>query len=894
MDDEPVKTPPSADAPAPVPATIGPYRVDGPLGQGGMGEVHHGHDDRLDRPVALKRVRARGHVSDTVRERFRREARALARVRHPCVVEVYDWIEGAAGDWLVMELVEGESLQARLRRERVPLRQALEIGRDVAAGLAAVHAEGIVHRDVKPDNVMVMPPEGRVKLLDFGLAKRVEPVDGATLGDTLSATGQILGTVRFMSPEQASGRPVDQRSDCFSLGVLLYEMLTGVAPFRGDNTVETLTRICTIHETPIRDLEPDLPIEVAERVHGLLVKEPERRTASASEIAADLDRMLRTLDSTSIVRPAAVETSYDGLADVPTVDSDGGLSDRSRPEVQPERRASVSPPSRRSAMPALRIIVLASIGAGVWWWATDHRPTDPIYVAVPPAVFVGETGEAAERRLDAAAIEDGILRALLDLDGLIAVEPSGEDIVSQRPRALARATGATEVVTSELTCDLRSCRVALKRLGGEDGGIVWAGWFVFRDESLFEISRGIADQMRSAFSELAASPGVSAPRVTPEDYQRLLELRQALADPVVSADEAFDPEAEFEAIRASSPEFSELYRIAAGYWSERFHEARRLPDLERAREMIRIGRQLAPEDPRILRTAVAVHLVGGDLDSARRDVEALGSIEPGDADVLWLEARVLLAEGQTETARAMMVEAARRRPSWRYYANLAMVAREDGRLDDAMGYVAAMLERAPDSFYTLSLAAEFELQAGSVARAAELYEQLVRRRREPTELANLGLAYSLLGRYREAAELYAEVVDATPDSAYYLINLADARLLLGDVDATDLYRQVLAHIAADPDPQALLSVRAQALARLGEPVDAVEAIHGALQRFPNDPYIAFEAAVVYAVVGEEASALLQARRAFDAGLPPIWFDYPWFDGMREDLERLFEGRRGRR
>lgn len=278
-----------------MPEAIGPYRVEERIGGGGMGEVYRGYDARLDRPVALKHVKGDAKDPAAARERFRREARALARVRHPAVVEVYDWVEGEDGDWIIMELLEGRPLASWIAEGPLEVRRALEIARDVAAGLAAVHAHGIVHRDLNPANVMWVPAgrasAGHIKIVDFGLAKRVESMDGVPLTETISRAGQLVGTVRYMSPEQAAGRGVDPRSDLFSLGVVLYEMLTGASPFQGATAVETLTRICTVAETPVHDRDPAVPAAVSELVERLLRKESERRLQSAAEVAETLESL---------------------------------------------------------------------------------------------------------------------------------------------------------------------------------------------------------------------------------------------------------------------------------------------------------------------------------------------------------------------------------------------------------------------------------------------------------------------------------------------------------------------------------------------------------------------------------------------------------------------------
>ena len=306
-----------------LPEHIGPYRVTGRLGQGGMGEVLRGHDDRLDRPVALKRIRSGDKDPEKARQRFRREARVAARLSHQAVVQVYDWVETEDQDWLVMELVDGRPLDDLLADGPLPPKRAAAITREVASGLAAAHEAGLVHRDLKAANVMVTADgdltqitPGRVKILDFGIAKQVETetVD-ARKGDplpTLTEAGQILGTVTSMSPEQALGYPVDHRSDLFSLGTLLYEMLSGVSPFEGNSKVETLSRICSARETPLRDLDTRLPPGLAGLVGRLLEKEPARRPARANEVVAELDRLTKT-SSTVDFTPSAT-TAEPGVA----------------------------------------------------------------------------------------------------------------------------------------------------------------------------------------------------------------------------------------------------------------------------------------------------------------------------------------------------------------------------------------------------------------------------------------------------------------------------------------------------------------------------------------------------------------------------------------------------
>lgn len=884
-----------------------------------MGEVYRGYDARLDRPVALKRVSAAGRARARYRKRFRREARSLARIHHAHVVAIFDWVEADSGDWLVMELIEGEPLHEIMREGPLPYEEVLRIAREIASGLAAIHAQGIVHRDLKPSNIMLLPAAGQVKIIDFGLAKRIETEDGVPLSETLSERGQILGTVRFMSPEQASGQKLDGRSDLFSLGVLLYEMLSGVSPFRGENIVSTLARICTVREVPLQRHVQDLPLAVSELVRRLLEKDPDRRISSAREVVDTLERLLTGVvadDSESEllealspfegpiirhrVRPGAASSE---AKPSPAVESTlvrqstivGGADEESATEPAvfeaAGARGRAAGARARLGLPAavlgLSALSIAALLALSWKLLPISAPQALLYVAVPRTTVAQPGAEdAGERRLEAAAIEAGVLRALLDLRGVAAVQPGSGDAEPDDPKSLASALAVEEVLTSELDCSARTCQVSLRRLAGADGRVLGEGRLTFAasSASLLDTSLSVADQIRFIYSELPRRYGVAAPRVSAQDYERFLALRQRFhVRGSAGEDPSFDLERELEAIRRSSPEFVSVYQFATTYWTGRFHETRQATDLEKARAALAAGQQIAPDDPRIAMAAFQLHLVVGELDMARSSLDSLAAREPGDAHVLVLRHRLLAQEGRKEEALSLLDQAIARRPSWSYYAHLAALHREMGRLDAARQAVERLLERAPESYFGQSRAAELEILSGHIDRAVELYEQVVARRKEPTELSNLGTAYLLQGRFEKAAETYRELAGMVPASAPALLNLADAERLCEDPGAEEHYRRVVELTSSDPDPAALLSVKAQALAHLGEREAAVQAILEALRRYPEDPKIAFEASLVYAIVGETTSALLHARRALESGVSRVWFDIPWFDPIRDSL-----------
>jgi len=275
---------------------LGPYEILAPIGAGGMGEVYRARDTRLGREVAVKVLPAEFTSDAQRRSRFEQEARAASALNHPNIVSVYDVGSAEGHLFVAMELVEGKTLRELLEAGRLPASRTLDVGFQIADGLARAHGAGIVHRDLKPENVM-LSKEGFVKILDFGLAKLSAPIAGEgsdlpTAAPRGTDPGTIMGTVGYMSPEQAAGRSVDFRSDQFSLGTILYEMATGKRPFQRDSAPQTLSAIIQDDPEPLGTLNPRTPAPLRWAVERCLAKDPEDRFASTKDLARDL-RSLR-------------------------------------------------------------------------------------------------------------------------------------------------------------------------------------------------------------------------------------------------------------------------------------------------------------------------------------------------------------------------------------------------------------------------------------------------------------------------------------------------------------------------------------------------------------------------------------------------------------------------
>ncbi len=336
---------------------LGPYEILAPLGAGGMGEVYRARDERLGRDVAIKVLSSDLAVDADRRKRFEQEARAASSLNHPNIVTIYDI--GATGDvvYIAMELIDGRTLRDLQNEGRLPTKRLLDVAFQIADGLAKAHAAGIVHRDLKPENIMVTR-DGVIKILDFGLAKLLPREDG--LGEN-SATaiqetrpGTVLGTVGYMSPEQASGKPADFRSDQFSFGSILYEAATGKRAFQRATTAETMTAIIREDAEPVARTNATIPPPFRWLIERCLAKEPDGRYASTRDLASDVRSIREHLSE------ASVETA--------------GAGSGTPPGAAPSRRR-----NRFLRPVATAAAILAALATGMWIQKRFNRSPPPSY-----------------------------------------------------------------------------------------------------------------------------------------------------------------------------------------------------------------------------------------------------------------------------------------------------------------------------------------------------------------------------------------------------------------------------------------------------------------------------------------------------------------------------------
>ncbi len=832
------------------PQRIGPYRIEGHLGSGGMGAVYKAWDDRLQRWVALKSLHPDREISPERRERLQREARAAGGLNHPAIAQVFDIVNDGSMDWIVMEYLEGRSLAVTLLDGPLAPDYAVDLARQIAEGLAAAHEAGIVHRDLKAENVMVTRG-GRIKVLDFGLAKRV---DTAREEDSLTQDGVVMGTSRAMSPEQAQGHEVDGRSDLFSLGSLLYEMVTGRHPFQGSGPLDTMQRVVRHRPLPANRVNRAVPGPLALLIEQLLEKEAPSRPQSALEVAVAL--------------AALGELWQTGTSD---------RSSLSRITAAARRRRLL----RWRWLIGVAVIaatILAVVGAVRW----AHRPPPTLYVAIlQPELVSANSPPTAD--LVRRAVRTALLNGASALAGTVVVDPRAVDRVTGGAETVARAVAAEEVIAATVAPLEATFRITLRRLRGSDGALLWTDEFAVpsRGDPYLLIAEAVTNHLRSAYPKRPLRQGARPLSASADEMAEYLRLSAAIDNPTpaLSGVEVLD---RLTALRQRAPRFVEAATLEANQARFLYEAEKDRRFLERARAAVRHAQEVAPDDPRTIDALFDVELAAGDLESARAAVEHLAAVRPEDPDILEDRAKLAMRTGHPEEALASFHDLVEILPSWLNLWSLGNAELNAGHIADARRDLERGLEAAPGNSYLTGKLAQLELTAGDPARAVGLYRHLVESNpRSVPWLANLGTAELLAGRYQDATTHFRQVLELVPGYAPAMLGLGDALTLAGDSAAgTRLYSQLLrATDAASADPE-IVGSRAQALAHLGRNQEAVAAAQEEIRRVPDDPFAAFSAALVYAVVGERNSCVGQARRALQLGLNPRWLDLPWFDSLR--------------
>jgi serine/threonine protein kinase/Flp pilus assembly protein TadD len=833
--------------------TVSHFEILEKLGEGGMGVVYCARDLKLDRLVALK-ILPPEHVSDARRRaRFAAEAKAASALNHPNIVTIYEIETVDGADYIAMEYVHGVTLHEVIQGPRPELAIILDYAAQIASALSAAHAAGIVHRDIKPGNIMITKT-GAVKLLDFGLAQieqpDVNPEAATATMAFLTKPGTVVGTVAYMSPEQAQGGGVGPRSDIFSLGVVLYQVLTGMLPFRAGSEIGLLYEIVNTPAPQLNKLRPDLPPVVGAMLEKALEKDPEHRYQSAEDLVSDLKEISRQLQT--------------GVA---------------------ARRISVSSLPRGARRRLWNIAALAAsllLLIGVLAWRFAPRWLNPVpaekKIAVLPFRNIGGGR-------DNEAFCDGMMEALTSeltelsqFHGSLWVVPASEvrreGLAS--PGEARRALGANLVITGSVQRDrehvhltanlvdagtLRQLRSReIQRPLGEEAEL--------QDSVVQEIA-GMLQLELGAHERQALAAGETG---TSSAYDFYLQARGHLQRR--GADDIDQAIQMFQQAKTLDPKYALAYAgLGEAYW-RKYRDTRDTQWVAPAREncqlALKLNSQLAP----VYVTLGIIEEGAGRHAEALNALEKARQLEPSNPSVFSELGAVHEAMGNLSDAESNYQAAAKLRPGdWASLNALGGYYYRRGRYQDAIPLFQQITQLAPDNSqgYT-NLGATYAM-LGQNESAAVSFKQSLSLRPTASAYSNLGTVYFFLGRCAEAVPLMEHASQLTPKSEQFWGNLGDAYACVSGRkrDADSAYRHAVQlgqdRLAVNANDGETLSLVALYQAKLGDKTKALENIQKARRLAPGSRKVQWEAALIYELAGQRDRALDALQAAIRGGQP---------------------------
>jgi eukaryotic-like serine/threonine-protein kinase len=633
---------------------VGPYKIVSLLGQGGMGEVYLAQDQRLGRQVALKLLPAQfTRDADRVR-RFEQEARAVSALNHPNIVTIHEIGNSNSRHFITTEFIDGETLRQHMVSNRLNLDAVLDIATQIASALAAAHAARIVHRDIKPDNIMIRP-DGYVKVLDFGLAKLIEQDHQTLLGledptaqQNPTAKGVILGTVNYMSPEQAKGGNIDGRSDIFSLGVVLYEMITGRKPFAGDSLAETFANLVNLEPPPLSRFVSNPPDDLRRIVSKTLRKNKDERYQLMKDLLIDLKTLKENLtlekrsesvhdrDSASTRSPATIGSGAQ------TIESKNGVFQKIL--------------HHRLSAALVLIILLTTIGLGVWRFSRFSARKQIESIAVLP--FVNESGNSDVEYLSDGMTET-LINSLAQLPNLAVKARSSVFHYKGKEtdaKTIGKELNVQAVLNGRVVQRGQDLTLYLELVDTQTGNRIWGDQYNRKQSELIslqsEIARKVSERLKTELSSADEQKLAKNHTANPEAYQLYLKglfyLNKRTTADVQKAVEYFQHSVAVDPDYALG--YAELANACLMYRGYRIEQ--RSEVTLKAKDAVLKALSL---DPRLgeAHAALGLILFGEDLAGAEREYQRAIELNPNYATTYLYYHFVFIARRDWEAALAM-------------------------------------------------------------------------------------------------------------------------------------------------------------------------------------------------------------------------------------------------
>ena len=825
---------------------VGPYRILERLGAGANGVVFLAEDTRLHRRVALKTLTGTaGSEAAEVRRKLLREARAAARLNHPNIAAVYDVLESDAGVHIVMEYVPGSTLAARVRSGPLPPMQVLDIALQLSSALAHAHELGVIHRDLKPANVM-MSPSGRAKILDFGLARLGELEAGsAPIGSsdwTATDGRQVVGTPPYMPPELLRGEGYDARGDIYSLGVTLFELLTGRRPFEARDGIALTAAILTAPTPRPRSVAPDVPAELDQVVFRALARGPGDRWLSAREMESALERV-----AAGIAEP------------------------RTRSLVAPARSSLIG--RRRWATGIAAIVVpfgiYAAIAAGRSGDVTDA--SRGVFVVLPLATGGSDRLEQSV----AAGLADAVIAAASRIPRVTVVSRAATVDVLQRettPDGIVRELGASLAMTGSVHRTGDDLRLRLV-LSGAAGEVRWEQVYAGRAGVPMELqARAAAGAAAALGREVAADAGAGAAGAPAVDADAMADYGQGRAflgrpDVAGNVDRSITL---FQAAVAKDRRFARAHAGLGEAYFAKYRETGERSWADKARTATLEALRLDPSEPWVRYSLAVIYRETGHPREAVDELRRAIALQPANDEAHCLLGQSLAQLGEVEEGLAHIRHALTLRPGyWGNHQALGVVLYGAGRHQDALRAFQRVTELQPDTAWGYQMLGTTYHALGQRDLARVNYEKAIALGHARAH-SNLGVLHYEEGRYAEAAASFHQAVTLEPGSPAKHRNLGDAYMRLGRrrdaraayERAVDLSRQQLNENPGDPPTIARLAVYE---AKLGQHAVALALIRQAATTAPASAEVLYRVAVVHALAGRSEDGVRALEQALQLG-----------------------------
>lgn len=843
------------------------YRVEQLLGQGGMGRVYKAYDKELERMIALKVLQPELVSDPNALQRFKQELLLASRISHKNILRIHDLGEADGVKFISMAFVEGEDLHHLLRTHgRLPVERASRIAEQLCEALDAAHSEGVVHRDLKPQNVL-MGKNDQVYVVDFGLAKSLEASSAG-----MTRTGQYLGTPRYMAPEQVEAKPVDSRTDLYALGLILFEMLTGEEPFKGDSTLQIMYRRVKEKPPNPRDLNPEIPDYLARIILRCMERDPTRRYQNAKEILADLQ---------AAHAPSRAKTMQISLP----------VMERSSWLVATGIAAAIL--ILLLAIPPVRHFIFRSQTSGTAGPAGVPPISSGRFVAVLPLQIIGDQSQLGYL---AQGIEEALSAKLFQLKDVRVTsnDAAGKADQKQPLPKIARALGANLLVQGTLQGARDKIRIDVNLEDVADGKRMWSQEFNGVTSDLFTLEDQIYSQLVGALNVSPTNEEMAKAEARPTEnvaaYDLYLRGRNALRN-------SQDPKNIQTALDYFGQALQEDSSFALAYTGIADASMRMYQDkkdgfwTQKALAAAQQAEQLNDKLAEVHFALGSVNSATGKNNEAVAELKRAQALAPNSDEAYRRLGEAYTQSGGSALAIQSFQKAVQVDPYYWFNQNaLGNAYFQLGDYEKALAAFQQVTQLEPDNAVGYEGIGNVLSQQGKYQECIPAYQKALQIQPYWSTYSNLGTAYFFLKQYKDAADAYEKAVQLNPNDQTTTENLGDAYRWSGQKDkASATYQQAIALgfklLQTNPQDTNVMAQLALSYAKIGDAQQAANFIHRARAKDKNNVMFIYYEAEVDAIVGHSSDAIKLLREAFEKHYPA---EYAQNDPELNGLQKLPE------